>query len=189
MPIIVRKNVHSVKNTVLSYHFFIFFMKTPCVYAHILWKNINSIKRLYIYYWTKKSRGCSFFSDFSQENHSSHAHILLKNVHSLKNTALMPIFRQKTSILWKQCSHVIFFQFFMKNPCCHAHIRLCACAPSPTPIPAVANLCTCSPKRLPLASLCAFRSTRRPLPSLPVANLCVHAPTHLPSPPLLPSAG
>ena len=54
----------------------------------------------------------------------------------------------------------------MKNPCCHAHIRLCACAPAPTPTPTVANLCTSSPKRLP--------------PSEPVC-LLIYAPT--PPPP------
>ena len=55
-----------------------------------------------------------------------------RNVDSLKNTvlnrpfykehaALMPILGQKTSILSKTlCSHVIYFHFSMKNPCCQS---------------------------------------------------------------------
>ena len=41
-----------------------------------------------------------------------------------KITALMPVFCKKTSILSKKlCPQVIFwFNFFMKTPCCHAHI-------------------------------------------------------------------
>ena len=59
-----------------------------------------------------------FFSDFSPKNHCSRAHILSKKVHSLKIKLLScPYFVRKTSILSKtQCSHVIFFKFFMRNP-------------------------------------------------------------------------
>ena len=84
-------------------------------------KNVNSVKTT-LYYGPKKSIGCPFFPIFHEK--ITAAIFCQKKVHSLKNTLLLcPYFVKKTSILSKtQCSHVIFFKFFMKNPCCHAHI-------------------------------------------------------------------
>ena len=43
-PYFVKKDVHSLKNTALSCHFFKFFHKNPHSHAHNLSKNVNSVK-------------------------------------------------------------------------------------------------------------------------------------------------
>ena len=111
MPIICKKNVHSLKNTVLLCRFFSnFSWKTPSFHAHIWSKKVDSVKTT-LYYRPKKSIGCPFFPIshwkftvlmpiFCQQNvhslktHCSHVHILSKNINSLKNTVLSYLFFQ-----------------------------------------------------------------------------------------------
>ena len=126
--------------------FFKLFMKTPCCHAHILsknllilWKttlyygpkipcfhalfgpkNVNSVKTA-IQFWQKKVKRMPifYFSDFYEKNHCSHAPFLWINVNSLKkNTALMPIFCQKTSISWKPSANMSFFSIFLWKTTC-----------------------------------------------------------------------
>ena len=122
MPLLCRKNVHSLKNTVLSFHFFEIFVKNSLLLCHILSKKVNSVKTKR-YYGPKKSIRCLFFR-FSQTNHRSHAHILQK-VDSLKNTLLSWLyFVNKTSILSKTLiSDIILVKFFMENALRQPHIR------------------------------------------------------------------
>ena len=82
-------------------------------------KNVNSVKTA-IQFWPKKVKRMPifYFSDFYEKNHCSHAPFLWINVNSLKNTALMPIFCQKTSISWKPSANMSFFSIFLwKTPC------------------------------------------------------------------------
>ena len=131
MPIFYQKNVHSLKNTMLSCPhfvkktstlsitqcshviFFTSFMKNPPVSCPYLVKKRQFCQN-YTILWAKKVNRMPFFSDFSRKNHCSHAHILSKKrPFSKKHTSPMPIFCQKTSILTKSlCSHVIIFSNF-----------------------------------------------------------------------------
>ena len=116
-----QKNVHFQKNTTLpcqyffkrtstlsktqcSHVIFINFIKNPSFHANMWSKNVNYVKTK-LYYREKKSRGCTC-ADLSWN-------IL----------ALMPILCQEiVHCLKRYCSHVGFFNFFIKNPCCHVHI-------------------------------------------------------------------
>ena len=100
MPIFGQKNVHSLKNTVLSCHFFQISIRNPCCHAHI-WSEKCKFCHNYIILYAKKVNRMPFFPIFAK-NHCCHPHILTKNVHSRKKTALMPIFSQKTSNFQKQ---------------------------------------------------------------------------------------
>ena len=103
---ILSHYVHSLKNSVLSRHFFQFFHEKPCILMPIFGqKNVNPVKTT-LYYGLEKSLSRK------KSMLSCHAHILSKNLNSLKNTMLpFPYFVKKTSILSKtQCSHVIFFK-------------------------------------------------------------------------------
>ena len=77
MPIFCRKNVHSLKNTLFSFH-----EKPPAVKPIYGQKSLNSVKTT-LYYGPKKSKGYPFFSNFSRKNDRSHAHILSKKTFSL----------------------------------------------------------------------------------------------------------
>ena len=62
MPIFCQTNVHSLKNTVLSSHFFSFFIKNPlfpCPYLDQ--KNVNSVKTILHGPWAKKVNRMLFF--------------------------------------------------------------------------------------------------------------------------------
>ena len=96
MPIYCRKNVHPLKNTMLSYHFVQILWKNQDVMPIFGQKCVDSVKTT-LYYGLKKLIWYPF-SDFLRKNHCSNTHILWKNAHSLKT----------------DCFHVIFF--FMKNP-------------------------------------------------------------------------
>ena len=87
-------------------------------------KRVCNIKHFFdLFGWAKKVNRMPFFFDFSRKNHCSHAHILpKKRPFSKKHDALMPIFSQKTSILSQKHGSLMSFFFFMKTPCCHAHI-------------------------------------------------------------------
>ena len=125
MPIFCQKNISSPKNTALPCLFFQIFHKKPyAVMPKSDQKNVNSVITI-LSYWPKKSIGCPFFQILNEKTSLLMPILCQKNVHSLKNTMLScPYFIKKTSILSKsQFSHVIFFNFFMKNPqSCHAHI-------------------------------------------------------------------
>ena len=108
MLICCQKNVHSLKNTVLSCHFFQIFMKTHIVMPIFGQTSVNSVKTT-LDYGPKKSIGCPFFQ-FLTKNHYCHSHILSKKPpFPGKQAALMPIFSQKTLIFSKaRHSHIIF---------------------------------------------------------------------------------
>ena len=106
MPLFFQKNVNSLKNILLSYHFFsqIFYEKSPSAVPIFGPKNVISVKHHYII-GQKNSIVFPIFR-FAWKNLCSHAHILLK-----------------TFILSKtQCSHVIFSNLKWKPPCYFAHI-------------------------------------------------------------------
>ena len=68
---ISQKNVHSLKNTVLSCVFFFkFFIKNSCCRAHDWSKNVNSVKTT-LYSWPKKSIWCPFFLYLTKKNYCS----------------------------------------------------------------------------------------------------------------------
>ena len=99
MSIFYEKNVHSLKNTVLSCHYFqIFHEKPNSVSPIFVQKNVNSVITT-LQYGTKKSIGCPFFSIFHEKIIALMPIFCQKNVHSLKNTMLScPYFVEKTSI-------------------------------------------------------------------------------------------
>ena len=80
-------------------------------------KNVNFVKTT-LNYGPKKSKGCPFFPIFHEKISTLMPIFCQKNAHSKKITLLSyPYFVKKTSIISKtQSSHVIFFNFFMKNP-------------------------------------------------------------------------
>ena len=138
MPKFCQQNVHSLKKTLLQCRYFVkktfillkmsffqIFHEKPHAGMPIFGqKNVNFVKTT-INYGPKKSKGCPFVSYFfARKNINSHAHILSKKRSFQKKTLLScPYFVKKTFIISKtRCSHVIFFNFFMKNPCCHTHI-------------------------------------------------------------------
>ena len=125
MPMLFQKDVHSLKNTLLSCPYFVetFKSKTHFCHAHI-WSNNCQFCRNYIILWIKKvnrmlffffwlftektTLSCPYFvkkTSTFEKIHCSQVHILSKNIQSLKNTALMSV-----------------FQIFTKTPCCQAHI-------------------------------------------------------------------
>ena len=102
MPTFCQKNVNSLKNTVLSCHFFQNFHEKPPVVMRILGKKDVNFDKTTKYYGPKKSIGCAIF---------------FKNVNSQNKTLpSYAYFVQKTCLLSKtQCFHVICFNFSMKN--------------------------------------------------------------------------
>ena len=62
--IFCQKNVHSLKNTVLLYHFFKIFMN-PLLYCPYLVKKSSILSKLY--YGPKKSIGCPFLPIFHEK--------------------------------------------------------------------------------------------------------------------------
>ena len=100
-----------------------YLLKTPYYHAHIQSKKRQNCQN-YKILWAKKVNRMPFFPIFHEKMTFLMPIFYQKNVYSLKHTMLSsPHFVKKTSILSKtQCSHVIFFKFFMKNPQFHAHI-------------------------------------------------------------------
>ena len=101
----MSKNAHSLKNTMLSCHFFSnSSWKNPCCHVHI-WSIKSQFSQSYTILWAKKSIRC-LFCRFSRKNQCYYAYILSKNVHSQKkhctNAHILPIkhpFSQKYNIL------------------------------------------------------------------------------------------
>ena len=106
MPLFFQKNVHSLKNILLSYHFFFsnFLRKIPFCRAHIWSKKCHFCKTS-LYYRQKKLNSIPYIPICMKKSVLSCPYFV-KNVHSLKNTML-------------SCH---FFKFEMKTPCCFAHI-------------------------------------------------------------------
>ena len=80
-------------------------------------KNVNSVKTT-VYYRPKKS-GCLVFSSIFHEKITALMPIFCHKtfLSPKKLTTVLPYFVKKLSIFSKtQCSNVIFFQIFMKNP-------------------------------------------------------------------------
>ena len=95
--------------------------KTPCWHAHI-WSKKRQLCQNYIILWAKQSIGYRFFPT-SHENITALMPILSKKCPCSKKTLLSCLYLfKKMSILSKaRCSHVIFVNFCMKTPWCHAH--------------------------------------------------------------------
>ena len=94
-----------------------FFMKNPLLPSSYLVKKRQFCQN-YTIFWVQKVNRMPLFSDFHGKIICSNAHILQKRRPiSKKHLLLCPYFVQKTSILTKtNCSHIIFFKFFIKNP-------------------------------------------------------------------------
>ena len=107
MPICCQKNVHSLKNTMLSCPYFVkktsilskswfsdviffkFFMKNPKLSCPYLVKKKHQFSQQYTILWAKKSIGCPLFFPIFDEKITALMPILCqKNVHSLNNTLL-----------------------------------------------------------------------------------------------------
>ena len=116
MPIFCRKNVHSLRNTVLLCQIKKI-MKNPLLSCPYLIKKRQFCQNNTIL-WAKEVRRMPLFFRFLTKNYRSYAHILWKNVHSLKkHTALKSIFCQKNVISLKNTVLLChFFKIFMKNP-------------------------------------------------------------------------
>ena len=92
-------------------------MKNPMLSRPFWSRNVNSVKTT-VYYRPKKS-GCLVFSSIFHEKITALMHIFCQKtfLSPKKITTVLPYFVKKLSILSKtQCSNVIFFQIFMKNP-------------------------------------------------------------------------
>ena len=137
MPIFCRKNIHSLRNTVLLCQLKKNHEKPPAVMPifdqktsilskqHYIMSQRSQQDALFFRFLTKKlSLLCPYFV---KKRPFSKKHTLLsclmpivckKKVNSLKITILScPYFLKKTSILSKKlCYYVVFFKFFMKNP-------------------------------------------------------------------------
>ena len=62
-----------------------------CIFGQ---KHDNSVKTI-IYYWPKKSKGCSLFATFYEKHFTLMRIFVKKRTFSMENTLLMPIFCQK----------------------------------------------------------------------------------------------
>ena len=96
--------------------FQIFNEKLPAVMHMIGQKNVNSVKTT-LYYGPKKSIGCLFFPISHEKITALMSIICQKRPFSKTKYLSCLYFVKKTSTLLKtKCSHVIFFNFFHKNP-------------------------------------------------------------------------
>ena len=120
-----QKNVHfSQKHSGLMSFFFKFFMKkTPLSRPYLVKK--RQFRKNYTIIWAQKVRRMPFFPIFHWKVNSLLPIFWEKNVHYLKtNCSHAHIWSKKRQFSKKkQCSHNIFFKFFMKNPqSCQTHI-------------------------------------------------------------------
>ena len=112
-----QKNVHSLKNTVLSCHFFSSFSwKTPRCQDHI-WSKKRYFCENYTIIWAQKVNRMPFFPIFHWKVTSLMPILCKKNVHYLKTHCFHAhIFCQKNvHSLKKHCSHIIFSNFSWKT--------------------------------------------------------------------------
>ena len=112
----LQKRPFSLKHYPLRSFFSNLPWKTAICHAHMWSKNVNCVKTtLYV---PEKSIECLFFICVTK-NQQLLCPYCNNNVNLLKYYTLFscPHFVKKTSTLSKtQCSHVIFFKIFMKNP-------------------------------------------------------------------------
>ena len=94
-------------------------MKNPMLSYPYLDKKTSILSKLHNIMGQKKSIRCPLFRFFTKKSLLSCPYFV-KNVHSLNSHA--NILTRKRLSSQKQYSHVIRFKFFIKNPCCHAHI-------------------------------------------------------------------
>ena len=114
IPILVKKNFHSLKNTVLSCAFFFsnFSWKTPAV-VHMIGQKTSILSKLHYFMVIKVKRMLFLFRFFMKKSLLSCSYFIKNTSILLKHTALIPILVKKTSILSKtRCSHVFFFSNF-----------------------------------------------------------------------------
>ena len=138
-----KKNPNSVKNTLVSCHFFPLFQIITALMPIFYKRNVPSKKyRVLFLYFSRKNHFsyahillekrppaknklllCPFFPKFNEKLLLSCPYSVKRRSFSKKHAALMPIFCQKNvHSLKKRYSRLIFFSFFfMKNPCFHAH--------------------------------------------------------------------
>ena len=100
MPISCQKKVHFFKNTVLSRHFFRFFMKNPPLSCPYLVTHRQFCQNSTIL-WARKVDRMLFISIYHEKLGALMPTFCQKNVHSLKNTV-------------PSCQ--FFFNFLMRNP-------------------------------------------------------------------------
>ena len=106
---------------VLSCHVFKFHMKNPILPCPFLVKKLNFVKTI-LYYGQEVNR-MPFFHFFRNKYYPLHPHFIQTTSIFNKTLLSCPYFVKKTSILLKtQCSRIIFFNYFMENPCFHVHI-------------------------------------------------------------------
>ena len=139
MPIFCQKNVHSLKNIVLSCHFFKSSLKTHFRHFHIwskkrrfywnyavVWTNPYLVKATSIllelsYSMDQKTWYNPLFPDLWRKTHSSHAYFLSKKCPFSKiHNAFMPIFCEQNIHSLKKSLSCNFVKFFMKSPHCLA---------------------------------------------------------------------
>ena len=110
MPILCRKKVHSLKNTVFSCLFFLILHEKPpavmpifdqitsiLLKPHYIMYQKSQYNALFFHFFTEKlALSCPYFAKKTSilgKAHCSQVYILSKNVQSLKNTALMLFFQ------------------------------------------------------------------------------------------------
>ena len=117
MPIFCRKNVHSLRNTMLLCQLKNKNHEKPSAFMPIFDQKTSILSKQH-YILSQRSQQDALFFQFLTKKSQLLCPYFVKNVHSLKNTLLTSLyFVKKTSTLLKtKCSHVIFFIFFHKNP-------------------------------------------------------------------------
>ena len=122
MPTHCQKNVHFLKKTVLSCHFFQIGHKKSPALMPVFDIKLSILLKLH-QFMGQKGQQMPFFSDFLQQRLLSCSYFV-KNIYSLKNTLFMCIYYVK-KFLFSQKPNALFsffFKFIMKNPSCHVHI-------------------------------------------------------------------
>ena len=114
---ILSKNINSLKNTVLSYHFFQFCHEKPPPVIPIFSHKKSKFCENYTIFGPKKSIGCHFFPIFLVKITSLMPIFCKKNVHSLKTYhSHAPILSKKCPFSQNTVLHVICINFFMRKP-------------------------------------------------------------------------
>ena len=121
IPIFGKKTPFSQKHEALMSVFPTLSWKTPYYNVHNWSKKRNSVKPVYTV--GQKSQQDTLFARFFTKITTLSRVFCEKNIQSLTNMWLSsPYFAKKKSILSKHGARTsFFFNFFMKNPCGHAH--------------------------------------------------------------------
>ena len=130
-----QKDVHSLKNTLLSCPYFVektsilsktlyshiifltFKWKIPCCHAHI-WSKNHRFCQNYIILWVKKGNRMLFFSRFFREKSPLPCPYFVKKTSILEKNALLssPYFITKRPVSQKCCALMSLFQIFHEKP-------------------------------------------------------------------------